>query len=169
MFESVIIIALLIAMLGSNQPYKFAIILVVVTAVFARLIDDYGLYWAESFVSLISWLYISEPSWIPWYLIFIFQTLMAGVLILYTFALSEKRERGFFLLMAVFMLFNCALMPAYKADLIVAFETYVLLYHTTAILQVLTVFYYTNGSTKLIANIRNSIHRYNVRVSSVRS
>ena len=155
MFESVIIIALLIAMLGSNQPYKFAIILVVVTAVFARLIDDYGLYWSESLVSLIPVLHISEPLWIPWYLIFIFQTLMAGFLILSTFALSEKRERGFFLLMAVFMLFNCALIPAYKADLIVAFETYVFLYHTAAILQVLTVFYYSNGFTKIIRNSFN--------------
>lgn len=168
MFEAAIIVLLLIAMLGSKQPYQFAIILVVVTAVFLRPIEAFGLYWAESLVDFVPGLHLTDDSrWIPAYLMCIFQSFMAGILILYTFALRYPKERRFFLAMAAFILFANALIPAYRFDVIESFETYSLLYHLTAALQVLTVFYYTDGTTKLIGNIRSLVYRANASISSV--
>ena len=168
MFEAAIIVALLIAMLGSKQPYQFAIVLVVVTAVFLRPIESFGLYWAEGLVSLVPGLHLTDdPIWVPAYLMFIFQSFMAGMLILYTFSLRYAKERRFFLAMAAFILFANALIPAYRFDLIVAPETYLLLYHVTAILQVLTVFCYSDGTTKLIGNLWLSFLNGNASISSV--
>jgi len=170
MFEAAIIGLLLIAMLGSKQPYQFAIILVVVTAVFLRPIEAFGLYWAESLVNVVPGLYLTDdPRWIPADLMFIFQSFMAGILILYTFALRYAKERRFFLAMAAFILFANMLIPAYRFEVLIkSFETYSLLYHVTAILQVLTVFYYSDGITKLIGNLWDSFLSYDSSISSVR-
>jgi len=168
-FEAAIFIALLIAMLISRQPYKLAIALVAVTAAFIRFIEEYGLFWAQSLVDLTPALYLrDDPAWLVPDLMFIFQCFMAGILILYTFSLKHTKERRFFLAMAGFILFANALIPAYRFDLIGSFEAYSFLYHLTAALQVLWVFLYTDGTTKLIGNLRFSFLNGDAGVSSVR-
>ena len=128
----------------------------------------YGLYWAESLVDFIPGLYLGEPVWIPFDLIVIMQAFFAGLLVFAALAVKGHKERRFFHIMAGFMLFNCSLIPAYRLYIIPTAEAYTALYHLTSILQVLTVFGYQNGFTKLIGSIRHSIFRLNTGIVSIR-
>jgi len=154
-FETGIILALLLAMLKTVPPKQWAIIIVLVTALLIRTIEEFGLYWAESFVSLVPSLTIERQQWIVPDLIVLFQVSMAVYLVSCLAWVKDKESRIFFLLMAVFLMFSSLLIPLYKYDAIKTFSAYTFLYHASAILQVLTVFYYSNGIRQLIRNTGN--------------
>lgn len=155
-FEAAIIICLLIAMRHSTMPKQLAIAVILGVAVVDRLSEGYGMYLAESLVSMAPGLEMGNPKWLVANLVTICQ--LSGALSLFVIGsrLIEAGDRRFFWAMSAFLAAAGLLIPIFRFTPM-NFEAYTFLYRAVAILQVITVYYYSNGTKQYIRAIGNSI------------
>jgi len=158
-FEPIMFILLFLAMLFTNMPRKEAIIYVMVTSAMAIYVMAHGLYVANSLVSIIPGLELGDPKWIEAWMVVFFQTLLSTLLVVRG-AFMRGKDREFFNIMGVFLFALSGAIVMYRYDLIVEFSLYTAIYHTLAILQVLTVFYYSDGIKRITTSIFNLVHSY---------
>jgi len=159
MFESIIFILLFLAMLATNMPRKEAIIYVMVASAVAIYLSVNSQYIANNLVSIIPGLELGDPRWVESWMVIFFQTFLSALLVVRG-AFMRGRDREFFNIMGVFLFALSGAIVMYRHDLIVEFSLYTAIYHTLAILQVLTVFYYSDGIKRITTNIFNLIHSY---------
>ena len=169
MFETGIILFLLLAMLKTEHPKQWAIGVILISLMFTRVIEAHGLYWAESITAIIPGLTIGNPRWIAPNLMVLAQLFFALYLISCMSWVRGKDSRNLFLLMAGFLVASSLLFPLYKYDAIRTFSAYTLLYRIVDVCMVLTVFYHSNGIRQIIGNIRSSIFQHNSGIVSFQS
>lgn len=163
-FEVSIFLSLLFAMLFTNMPRKEAIVYVMVASTMCMLINDNSVKLIETIYSP----YITkEHLWTPAFLVIGVQSLLAIPLILRARTM-EGKDRDFFRIMAAFLFATSGSIVMFRYDIIVKFETYTAIYHVLALLQVLTVFIYSNGINQLIGSIGDSIADLRHGLSRVR-
>lgn len=155
-FEGAILIFLIIAIRYSTMPKRIAIAVILFVAIADRFAEAYGLYWAESLVYMLPWLELGDPKWIPANLVVMSQAVGCISLAIIGSRLIDKHDRRFFWIMSVFLLAAGSLIPIFQATSM-NFEAYTFLYRAVAISQVLTVYYYSNGTKQFIRAIGNSI------------
>jgi len=156
-FEPMVFIVLLLAMLITNMPRKEAIIYVLVGSAMTIYINLFGSQWADSLVSAFPWLSMGESVWIKAWMIACAQGLIAFLLIARG-GWQKGKDKDFFRIMALFMFGTSGALVIYRYDMIVTFDAYTAIYHLLAILQVLTVFYYSNGIKQLTGSIGASLN-----------
>ena len=162
MFEALIIIFLLFAMLITTHPKKLAVAIVVLIALVDRLIEYYGLQWAESFGSLMGISFI-ESAWMRADMIVVAQCLTSMLLIYISILLGSANDRLFFRIMALFLILTSALIPLYRFDVILSWSAYTNMYHALATLQVFIVYWFSDGfrdfSRNSVSFIRAAFNR----------
>jgi hypothetical protein len=140
-FEIAILTILAVAMVITSQPQKQAITVVFWIAVIAMMLNIPSYYFTKP-----------EERWILAFLIVDIQYMGALLLILYS---TVVRTRMYYLIIAAFAMLMSFYVVLYRNSDIIEFSTYVMLYKSTKVAQILFIMYFSDGTWKIARNIRN--------------